>query len=125
MPRFNPFQQDENALPPEEVRFLDVHVEPWPDGRRVRVHVSLTPFQQPPNLDATIYDPTDREVSHISIVENIDYQFVITMHLRDPEPQPEYRLEIELSYPEKGVITQNSCPFAIPAAGEKSDRSNA
>jgi hypothetical protein len=113
MQRFNPFQPDEDALPPEEVRFLDVHVEPWPDGRRVRVHVRLTPFQQPPNLEMVILDPQGREVSHISIIENIDFQFVLTMHLRDPEPQPEYRLEVELSYPDKGTITQNSCKFSL------------
>ena len=113
MQRFNPFQPDEDALPPEEVRFLDVHVEPWPDGRRVRVHVRLTPFQQPPNLEMVILDQQGREVSHISIIENIDFQFVLTMHLRDPEPQPEYRLEVELSYPDKGTITQNSCKFSL------------
>lgn len=119
MSRFNPFQQDENALPPEEVRFLDVHVEPWPDGRRVRVHVTLTPFQQPPNLEAMIFDPHGREVSHISIIENIDFQFVITMHLRDPEPQPEYRLEIELGYQDKGTITKSSCTFSLSISQEK------
>ncbi|NMB67775.1 MAG: hypothetical protein GYA20_03320 [Chloroflexi bacterium] len=114
MQRFNPFQPDEDALPPEEVRFLDVHVEPWPDGRRVRVHIRLTPFQQPPNLEMAIIDPQGREVSHVSIIENIDFQFVLTMHLRDSDPQPEYHLEVELSYPEKGTVAQNSCMFLLP-----------
>lgn len=116
MSRFNPFQQDENALPPEEVRFLDLHVEPWPDdSRRVRVHVSLTPFQQPPNLELSIVDPQDREVSHVSIIENIDFKFVLTMHLRDREPQDEYRLEAILSYQDTGIVTQESCGFRIQA----------
>ncbi len=113
MSRFNPFQPDEDALAPEDVRFLDVHVEPWPDGRRVRVHITLTPFLQPPNLDVVITDPQGREASRISIIENIDYQFVFTMHLRDPQPQPEYLLETILSYPEKGTITQSSCKFSL------------
>lgn len=113
MQRFNPFQPDEDALPPEEVRFLDVHVEPWPDGRRVRVHIRLTPFQQPPNLEMAIIDPQGREVSHVSIIENIDFQFVLTMHLRDSEPQPEYRLEVELSYHELGIIDRNVSNFNL------------
>jgi hypothetical protein len=113
MQRFNPFQPDEDALPPEKVRFLDVHVEPWPDGRRVRVHVRLTPFQQPPNLEMAIIDPQGREVSHVSIIENIDFQFVLTMHLRDPEPQPEYRLETALSYQDFEIIDRNICKFHV------------
>ncbi|HEX7973527.1 MAG TPA: hypothetical protein VF498_03890 [Anaerolineales bacterium] len=38
----------EDALPPDQVRFIDLHVELWPDGRRVRVHAEITPFQQRP-----------------------------------------------------------------------------
>lgn len=114
MPRFNPFQTNEDALPPEEVRFLDVHVEPWPDGRRVRVHVTLTPFQQPHDLEAAIFDPQGREVSRISIIENIDDHFVVTMHLRDREPQAEYHLDVRLSYQGKGILPQSSCTFQIP-----------
>ena len=30
-------------LPPEEVRIRELTAEPWPDGRRVRVYVELTP----------------------------------------------------------------------------------
>ncbi|GAP14394.1 hypothetical protein LARV_02163 [Longilinea arvoryzae] len=114
MSRFNPFQPNENALPPEQVRFVDVHVEPWPDGRRVRVHLTLTPFQQPPDLEVAILDGQGREVSHIAIIENIDDHFVVTMHLRDPETQSDYRLEARLSYQSKGTIAQTGCTFQIP-----------
>jgi hypothetical protein len=113
MPRFNPFQKDENALPPEQVRFLDVHVEPWPDGRRVRVHVSLTPFQQPPNLEMSIVDPSGSEISRIAIIENIDFKFVLTMHLRDTSPHEEYLLEAAVSYEELGIVARESCNFQV------------
>ncbi len=82
MPRRNPFNPDPEALPPQQVRFLDLHVEPWPDGRRVRVHVTLTPFQQNPNLEAVISDADGHEVARASIIENADDRFVFTMHIR-------------------------------------------
>ncbi len=44
------------GLPPAEVRFTELRIEPWPDGRRLRVHVSLTPFQNKPDLEAMILD---------------------------------------------------------------------
>jgi hypothetical protein len=114
MSRFNPFQQNEDALPPEEVRILDLHAEPWQDGRRIRVHITLTPFQQPPNLEASIYDLQGNEVSHASIIENIDDKLVITMHLRDRESQAEYWLEVSLSFPEMGTVAKSSCSVIIP-----------
>lgn len=118
MPRFNPSEQAEDALPPEQVRFLDLHAEPWPDGRRVRVHVTLTPFRQPPNLEASIFTLQGLEVSHVSIIENVDDRFVITMHLRDRDPQSEYRLEALVSYPEKGTVARDSCIFSMPIEKE-------
>jgi len=118
MARFNPFQQDENALPPEKVQILDLHVEPWPDGKRVRVHITLTPFQQPPDLELTIYNGQKQEVSHVTVVENIDDKLVLTMHLRVTDPQGDYVLEANVSYNEIGTVTQGDCGFVIPGETE-------
>ena len=86
MPRWNPLQPPEGGLPPAEVRFLDVHIEPWSeDWRKVRVHLQITPFLERPNIEVIIKDPQEEEVASIYIVESIDDRMVFTMHIRSPE----------------------------------------
>ena len=47
----NPLRKPvEGALPPEAVRILDLSAQPQTDGRRVRVRVSITPFEKDPSL---------------------------------------------------------------------------
>lgn len=118
MARFNPFLQDENALPPEEVRIIDLHVEPWPDGKRVRVHLTLTPFQQPPDLELTLFNEQNHEVSHVTIVENIDYKLVLTMHLRVAEPQGKFTLKAIVNYQEFGTVSHRDYSFDLPGEPE-------
>jgi hypothetical protein len=108
---------DEEPLPPPDVRFLDVHVEPWPDGRRVRVHVQLTPFQTRPNLQAVVKDPAGDEVCSANIIETMDDRFVFTLHLRG-EPAESYNLEMTLFYDELGNIDRRDLSFIIPASKE-------
>ncbi len=86
--------------PPSEVRFMDVHVEPWPDGRRVRVHIALTPFEQKPNVHLEITNPAGDLVASTAIVESMIHKIVITMHLRSLDPTGQYHLEAILSYPD-------------------------
>ena len=73
---------DQEPLPAADVRFVDLHVEPWPDGRRVRVHVTLTPFQERPNLLITVFAPSGEEVCSANIIESMEDRFVFTLHLR-------------------------------------------
>jgi hypothetical protein len=107
----NRFHQDPDALPPADVRFTELRVEPWPDGRRVRVHVSLTPFQQNPNLDAVISDDAGQEIAHSSIIEVADVRFVFTMHIRSQTVAGQYNLVARLSYEDIGTIEERSIPF--------------
>jgi hypothetical protein len=86
--------------PPSKVRFVDLHVEPWPDGRRVRVHIALTPFEQRPNIHLEITDSTGEMVASTAIVESMIHKIVITMHLRSLDPTGRYHLEAVLTYPD-------------------------
>ena len=115
-----PFDEPpENALPPEKVRFVDVHVEPWPDGKRVRVHASLTPFKQRPNIEAAIETEAGEEIASVSIIESMTPRLVFTMHLRLPEAAARYILKARLFYPEQDPVDQVSVPFEIkPSPGE-------
>jgi hypothetical protein len=103
--------------PPAEVRVVDLHVEPWPDGRRVRVHLELTPFEQKPNIDLAITSASGEPVATTAIVESMTSKLVITMHLRTLDPSGEYRLEAVVSYPEMDPVDRSTVTFtSLPGA---------
>jgi hypothetical protein len=113
MPRKNLSPIANDPLPPAEVRFLEVRLEPWPDGQRVRVHVTLTPFQNRPNLVAKIFDSQKHLLSQADIIETMDDRLVFTMHLRADDPPGPFRLEISLHYEDTGQIDQRGVDFSI------------
>jgi hypothetical protein len=118
MRHFNPLSIPDDALPPDEVRITGLQVEPLADGRRVRVLVSVTPFQERPNLDAVILDELGHEVSSTCIVETMDFDMAFTMHIRTSEVGGAYTLVASLSYPEKGEIHQWRQAFQIASPEE-------
>ncbi len=94
------FFQDPNAipLPPNEVRIKSLHAEPWPDNRRVRVTLEVTPFQRRPSGEVAISNPLGEEVASVSIIESIVPRMEFTMHLRGENPAGEYRIMATLFY---------------------------
>jgi hypothetical protein len=111
IPRPRPAPDD--ALPPEEVRFTELRVEPWPDGRRVRVHLTLTPFQQNPNLDVILSDASGEEAGRVDIIETAEYRIVFTMHIRSAQASGPFSLKANISYPEIGVVATQTTSFEI------------
>ncbi|HVP20557.1 MAG TPA: hypothetical protein VMS73_01720 [Anaerolineaceae bacterium] len=111
----NRFTPSPEARPPQGVRFTELRVEPWPDGRRVRVHVSITPFQKNPNLEAVITDPAGNEVARASIIETADVRFVFTMHIKGMDVNGTYTLSANLNYEETGQVDSRSIPFETNA----------
>ncbi len=105
-------RQTGEGLPPAEIRFTELRVEPWADGRRIRVHVTLTPFQQKPNLEASIKDETGHEVSFTSIIETAENRFVFTMHIRSASVSGKYTLTASLNYQDLGTIDEKSISFS-------------
>ena len=91
-------------LPPEEVRIRGLTAEPWPDGRRVRVNLELTPFQNRPNGEIDIRNDQGEEVSSVSFIETIDPKMQFTMHLRIQETQGKFTVTATIFYP----ITDNA-----------------
>jgi hypothetical protein len=120
MPRWNPLQPPEDGLPPDEVRFMEVRVEPWPeDGRKVRVHLQITPFIERPNIEVIIKDPSEEEVASIYIVESIDDRMTFTMHIRGQTAlEGTYSLIASLNYPEAGNVAQEIIVFQTPITAE-------
>ena len=113
MPGNNPFfQPPEGALPPKEVRFTGLTAEPWPDGKRILVLVTITPFQRPPNLQATIYDAAGNEVSTIQVIEFAEDRLAVTIHLQSSgKVDGVYTLAANLYYPDLGPVDEIKTEF--------------
>lgn len=107
--------QSEDALPPQEVRILNLAVEPQSDGRRVKVRLEITPFQQDPSVELKIEDSEGNEVSRVFIIETIDDHLLFTMHLKAAwRPEP-YELRARLYYEDLGTIHEQRLTFLINA----------
>jgi len=114
MPRFNPLHPAEDAAPPDQVRFTDLHVEPWGDNSKIRVHIRLTPFVKPPNLHIVLTDVREVEVASVSIIENIDFDLVFTIHIRPPNAEGPFTLIARIEYEETGQVDEQSLRFKLP-----------
>ncbi|MEN4010953.1 MAG: hypothetical protein AB1453_10820 [Chloroflexota bacterium] len=115
MARFHPLNPHPEAVPPEQVRFLDLKIEPWDNRQRVRLHARLTPFTKPPDIEVEVLNPSGTEIASTYIVENIDYDFVITLHLRNYIAQADTRLTLNarIRYPDAGLVFEQAIQFTI------------
>jgi hypothetical protein len=90
----------EVPLPPEEVRILEFRAEPWPDNRRVRIYLEITPFQKRPSGEIKLLDPQGEEVASTTIIETLVRKIDVTMHLRGVRENGEYTATASLYYTE-------------------------
>jgi hypothetical protein len=112
-----PQRLPEDAKPPIEVRFTELRVEPWPDGQRIRVHLTLTSFQENPSLDVILADDHGEEIARADIIETAENRMVFTMHIRKRSANDSYLLTANITYPEAGTVDTRSIDFQItPAA---------
>ena len=114
------FFQDpsEIPLPPDEVRIRQFYAEPWPDGRRVRVFLELTPFQKHPNGEISVIDTQGEEVANLSIIETIDPKMEFTIHLRMPTPHGRYQVSAKVFYPDLEKDEQGAGELQNEQTGE-------
>jgi hypothetical protein len=111
MSKFNPLHPPEDARQPAEVRFQEVKVEPWPDGKRIRVHVTLTPFVDRPDLSVVVRDLFGEEVCSAEIIQTMDDRMVFTLHLRGDSSINNYTLHIKVSYEDIGQVDERTLEF--------------
>jgi hypothetical protein len=85
-------------LPPDEVRIREFCLEPWLDGRRVKVFLEVDPFQKRPSLEVVVWDEADSEAAKVSLIECVTTRIEFTIHLRRSEPEGAYRAQAVLYY---------------------------
>jgi hypothetical protein len=110
-------EPDEEPQPPEAVQIESLQARVYPDGRRVRVDVKLTPFIERPNLEFTILNAEGTEVASLSVIESMDHTFEMTAHLRGPQPAGQHTLRGELFYEPDSPRKVAEVTFEVPAAG--------
>jgi hypothetical protein len=84
---------------PEETKILSLDAETYPDGRRLHVHIEVTPYQKRPYIEVILTDREGNEVASTSIVEPLSWKLEFTMHVRGKINNP-YTLHAKLYFPD-------------------------
>lgn len=102
------FFQDPSVipLPPNEVRIKTLRAEPWPDNRRIRVYLEITPFQKRPSGEIILINSFGEETSSISIIETIDPKMEFTLHIRGQQPTGEFTVRATIFYLEEPRVAE-------------------
>jgi hypothetical protein len=103
----------EVSKPTETIHFEEFRVEPWLDGRRVRVHVTLSPFTVRPNLEAAIFNADEIELQRVHIIENTDVRLVFTMHLLGAQIPGKFLLHAQVYFDPEVILDQREIQFEI------------
>ncbi|RPJ02876.1 MAG: hypothetical protein EHM39_00870 [Chloroflexi bacterium] len=91
--------QNDNMRPRDEVRIESLTASPYPDGRRVHVEITVTPFRERPNLDITIISGDGQPVAATSAIEIMGFRVSFNLHLRGiDQPAGEYTVRVLLYY---------------------------
>ena len=95
------FFDDSSALPKarEDVRFNQLALYLHPSGlRRVAVGFDITPFRERPSIEIEVRNARGEWAGSLTVIETLDANFHLTLHLRDREPTTHYQLKAILYY---------------------------
>jgi hypothetical protein len=94
----------EAPVPPEQVRFRALEINPYPDRGRVKLTFEVTPFQSAPDLGVEVFDQNGRTVATLIVIGANTNKFELTAHLRPKDSADRYELKANLSYEELGQV---------------------
>ncbi len=116
--------------PQDDIKILSFNAEPYPDGRRVRVRLVLSPFLQGPNGEISLTNQDDELLTTINIVNIFIPENEFTLHIPESKSLPgSYTVNVEVFYIEeeeieqdgetqfnlkKSLVDSTSTPFSIP-----------
>ena len=94
------FDEGATPLPSHEVHIEHAAAQPFTDGTRVQVTITLSPFQEKPNLAISIVDQNDETLVTAEVLEPISITTEITLHIKPREPHLSHTLVVKLYYEE-------------------------
>lgn len=89
---------DETPKSREEVKIKQLGLYMHEDGKRVAVGFDITPFLERPSIEVTITNERGEKAGSLHVIETLDTNFSITMHLRDKEPTDLYDVKVVIYY---------------------------
>lgn len=99
----------------EEVEIKEIGIQLYPDGRRVAVGFALTPFIERPSLEVRVQNGLGVPAGSTTIIETLESNFTVTLHLRDNQPSNPYQLEAIVYYARPGeaplIVHQKNVTF--------------
>ena len=91
----------------DDVRIKQLGLFLFEDRRRVAVGFDITPFLERPSIQVSIRNLAGMEISSLHVIETLETNFSLTMHLRDPEPEDTYEVSATLYYATPDTERQN------------------
>jgi hypothetical protein len=114
-----PNEFGEEPLSSEDIRFRNVKLTLYPDRRRVKVSMRLTPFISPPNIEIDVRDESDNRVANAVIVGVSGPELDVTLHIRGEVPAGDYRFLLSLGYQEHEDVDQREVILQIPNSAQE------
>ena len=103
----------------EEVRFNDLGIHIYEDGRRVAVGFDITPFIEKPSIMVYVVNGMGQEVATLSVIDALKPNFSLVMHLRDKEISNPYTARAILYYSEKEPNTDEKTRTIVDEASKE------
>lgn len=97
----------------EDVRFNRLGLYMYPEKRQVAVGFDITPFFEKPSIAVTITNDNGVQAATLNVIEAMQPNFSLIMHLRDQVPTDTYRVEASLYY--QSVDGGESSPGSQPS----------
>ena len=107
----------------EDVRLKNLGLYVHEDGRRVAVGFEITPFQERPSIEVRVINERGEVAGSLTVVEALQPNFHLTVHLRDRPPTELYDVEAVLYYgggrEERVVVDRRSGTIDITEPGDQ------
>lgn len=99
---------DGGARSRAEVRLNELGLYVYEDGRRVAIGFNLTPFAERPSLLVRVTNANGDEAASLSVIEAMEPNFNLTVHLRDNGGANPYQVEAIVYYVSPNGVRQIS-----------------
>lgn len=102
--------------PRDEIRIESLQATPYSDRYRVHVEVTVTMFQERPNLLLVARNSEEKIVAELNIIATMHAEMEFTLHLRNVvDPAGTYTLHAELFYETRNPPQDNkTIEFVVP-----------
>jgi hypothetical protein len=92
------FDPEDQPRSREDVRIKQIGLFVHEGGRRVTYGLELTPFLERPCIDVEIINGLGEPAGRLSVIEQVDRNFSLVLHLRDEEAHDPYHLLTVIYY---------------------------